>query len=171
MIEEPEKNTWEWDLEEIQATIDGTTWFATVTMAGDISWKLKDFECCSTGRSSEEWVGKPINPRVKSIGEAYNADTDTVEPLPEGGGMPSLRWRWIRSICKKSISRMSILRLGRVFSNPLPPNLDIGSGRTKHLSAVQPDHRQHLLRQILKQFLAGRGVEGTSPDLLPGQMR
>jgi len=65
MIEEPEKNTWEWDLEEIQATIDGTTWFATVTMAGDISWKL--------------------NPRVKSIGEAYNADTDTVEPLPEGG--------------------------------------------------------------------------------------
>ena len=85
MIEEPEKNTWEWDLEEIQATINGTTWFATVTMTGDISWELKDFECCFTGRSSEEWVGKPINPRVKSIGEAYNADTDTVGPLPEGG--------------------------------------------------------------------------------------
>lgn len=85
MLEEPENNTWEWDFEEIEATINGTTWFAKVTMAGDIYWKLKDFECCFTGRSSEEWVGEPINPKLKSIREAYNADTDTAEPLPEGG--------------------------------------------------------------------------------------
>jgi hypothetical protein len=85
MFEEPEKNTWEWEFDEIHAVINGVSWFANVTMAGDICWKLKDFECLFTGRSSEEWVGKAINPRLASIDEAYNGDTDQVEPLPEGG--------------------------------------------------------------------------------------
>jgi hypothetical protein len=82
---DPEQNTWEYDVDEVHASVDGVSWYATATMTGDIRWKRVYCDGRYTGRSSCEWRGEAIRPRLKSLSNTYNADTDQLEPLPANG--------------------------------------------------------------------------------------